>query len=81
VTPRNDARALPAHRAFVVQLHAGADPARRLLSGRVEHVVSGESAHFDTLGELLAFMARRPATPPGGAGRPARGRRTEEEPR
>ena len=26
--------------------------------GRVEHVVSGQAAHFATLEELLAFMTR-----------------------
>jgi hypothetical protein len=28
------------------------------IEGRVEHVVSGQSTHFDSLEELLAFMAR-----------------------
>ena len=45
-------------RAFVVQLHATAVVAQGQLSGRVEHVLSGQAAHFQTLGELLAFMAR-----------------------
>lgn len=45
-------------RAFVVQLHATAVVAQGQLSGRVEHVQSGQAAHFDTLDELLAFMAR-----------------------
>jgi hypothetical protein len=26
--------------------------------GRVEHVVSGQATHFDSLEELLAFMRR-----------------------
>ena len=46
------------HRAFVVQLHATAAVAQGQLSGRVEHVLSGQAAHFQTLNELLAFMAR-----------------------
>jgi len=29
----------------------------RVLSGRVEHVLSGESAHFESLEQLLAFIA------------------------
>jgi len=28
------------------------------IAGRVEHVVSGQSTHFDSLEELLAFVAR-----------------------
>ena len=51
-------RPLPVERAFVVQLHAMAVVAQGQLSGRVEHVLSGQAAHFDTLDELLAFMAR-----------------------
>lgn len=46
---------LPAARAFVVHLHGAAEPARSALIGRVEHIVSAESAHFDTLDELLRF--------------------------
>ena len=49
-------------RAFVVQLHATAVVAQGQLSGRVEHVLSGQAAHFQTLDELLAFMARVLAT-------------------
>ena len=50
------------HRAFVVQLHATAVVAQGQLSGRVEHVLSGQAAHFQTVDELLAFMARVLAT-------------------
>ena len=49
---------LPVQRAFVVQLHATAVVAQGQLTGRVEHVLSGQAAHFNTLDELLAFMAR-----------------------
>jgi hypothetical protein len=52
-----EAPSLPHRRAFVVQLHAESDVARGLVFGRVEHVVSGEAAHFRTLDELVAFMA------------------------
>ena len=52
------APALPVHRAFVVQLHATAVVGQGQLSGRVEHVLSGQAAHFQILDELLAFMAR-----------------------
>jgi hypothetical protein len=40
------------YRAFVVQLHATAVVAQGQLSGRVEHVLSGQAAHFQTLNEL-----------------------------
>jgi hypothetical protein len=51
-------RALPVERAFVVQLRPEALPEEGLLVGRVEHVVSGRSEHFDSLPELLAFLGR-----------------------
>jgi hypothetical protein len=51
-------RPLPVERAFVVQLHATAVVAERQLTGRVEHVLSGQAAHFHTLDELLAFITR-----------------------
>ena len=51
-------RPLPVQRAFVVQLHATAVVARGQLTGRVEHVLSGQAVHFHSLDELLAFMAR-----------------------
>ena len=59
ITPDPTAdRPLPVQRAFVVQLHATAAVAQGQLSGRVEHVLSGQVAHFHTLDELLAFIAR-----------------------
>ena len=51
-------RRLPAERAFVAQLLATAAVAPGGLEGRVEHVVSGQAAHFHSLEDLLAFMAR-----------------------
>ena len=68
-----DEQPLPVERAFVVQLHATADVTQARISGRVEHVVSGQARHFHTLKELLTFMARvltpqaprrRPRRPP-----------------
>jgi len=44
------------HRAFVVKLSSAEDPA--CVAGRVEHVASGESARFEALEELGAFLAR-----------------------
>ncbi|HVO25173.1 MAG TPA: hypothetical protein VMW56_16250 [Candidatus Margulisiibacteriota bacterium] len=49
---------LPPERAFVVEFRRG--HARALeegpLSGRVEHVVSGKAARFESAGELLDFV-------------------------
>ena len=49
---------LPAKRAFVVQLHADAQVERHHFKGRVEHVVSYQATHFDSLEELLTFIVR-----------------------
>ena len=49
---------LSVHRAFVVQFRAETDVKQGRFVGRVEHVVSGQAAHFASLEELLAFMAR-----------------------
>ncbi|HLK10844.1 MAG TPA: hypothetical protein VKW76_05650 [Candidatus Binatia bacterium] len=50
--------ALPAGRAFVVQLYADADLANGVVRGRVEHVVSGVAARFDSVADLIGWMAR-----------------------
>ncbi len=49
---------LSVHWAFVVHFRLSTDIAQGQIEGRVEHVVSGQSTHFDSLEELLAFMAR-----------------------
>ncbi len=49
---------LSVHRAFVVHFRTSSNVARGPIAERVEHVVSGQSTHFDSLEELLAFMAR-----------------------
>ncbi len=54
-----DPPSLSIHRAFVVHLRDDADVVRRRISGRVEHVVSGQGAHFASLDELLQFIAQR----------------------
>jgi hypothetical protein len=43
--------------AFVVQLPRQPRPERGVFSGRVEHVDSGCSTHFETVEEFLAFVA------------------------
>ena len=49
---------LSVHRAFVVHFRLSTNLARGPIEGRVEHIVSGQSTHFDSLEELVAFMAR-----------------------
>lgn len=48
--------ALPAERAFVVQLRADADLARGIVAGRIEHVVSGVAAPFESIEQLIGCM-------------------------
>ena len=62
----------PSERTFVVQFRAETDVERGRFVGRVEHVVSGQAAQFQSLEELLAFMARvlstvRAKRPEGGS--------------
>ena len=45
-------------RAFVVQFRADAVVEQGHLTGRVEHVVSGQATDFQSLETLLAFIAR-----------------------
>ena len=48
---------LPADRTFVVQFRATpAEVERDLDHGRVEHLVSGQAARFDTWNDLHAFV-------------------------
>jgi len=54
---------LSPHRAFVVQFHARTDLKRGHCAGRVEHVVSGQATRFQSVKELLAFIARVLPTP------------------
>ncbi len=44
--------------AFVVQFRVETDLVQGRCTGRVEHVVSGQAAHFQSLEELLAFLTR-----------------------
>jgi hypothetical protein len=43
-------------RAFVVQFRTETDVAGGCVTGRVEHVVSGQATHFASIEELLAFI-------------------------
>jgi hypothetical protein len=46
----------PTQRAFVVQIHVEADVAQDEVRGRVEHIVSGQTTHFDTVEALVQFI-------------------------
>jgi hypothetical protein len=48
--------ALPTNRAFVVQFRTQPTGPPSSYAGRVEHLVSGQVARFQSLEELLAFM-------------------------
>lgn len=58
--PRSTSRRSPLlpHHAFVVQFHADTDVDAGRLMGRVEHVISRQALSFQSLDELLAFIAR-----------------------
>jgi hypothetical protein len=45
-------------RSFRVQFRADADIRRGDCSGRVEHIRSGDAAHFSSADELLSFLAQ-----------------------
>jgi hypothetical protein len=51
-----DQPSLPTHRAFVVQVYAAADLKQGQFTGRVEHIVSGQATHFQSVAELVTFM-------------------------
>ena len=53
---------LPTNRAFVLQFRAEADVQQGRFDGRIEHVVSGQTAHFHSIEELVEFLAQ--ALPP-----------------
>jgi len=50
--------ALAARRAFVVQFRAETELTQARCAGRVEHVVTGQATHFQSVEELLAFLTR-----------------------
>jgi hypothetical protein len=59
---------LSVHHAFVVHFRMNSSVAQGQVAGRVEHVASGQSTHFASLEELLAFMGQVLAAvraPPG----------------
>jgi hypothetical protein len=59
----NEKPSLPARRAFVVQFYAEAQMEQGHFRGRVEHLVSHQATHFESLEELLAFIVCRVMKP------------------
>ena len=55
--PANNSAHLSVIRAFVVQCRAETAVEQGHLTGRVEHVVSGQAIDFESLETLLAFIA------------------------
>ena len=49
---------LPSDRAFVIQVRGDANPVEGDFRGRVEHLVSLQATHFESVEELTAFIAR-----------------------
>lgn len=47
---------LSVHRSFLLRLYPGSDPDAAEISGRVEHVVSGETSEFRSMSDLLHFI-------------------------
>jgi hypothetical protein len=45
-------------RAFVVQFRDETQIEAGHMAGRVEHVISGQASHFESLDALLAFLER-----------------------
>jgi len=60
--PPADESPLSPPRAFVVQLREHADVEHGQWAGRIEHVTSSRATHFQSLEQLLAFVARILAT-------------------
>jgi hypothetical protein len=49
---------MSAQHAFVVQFTPDANPESGSCTGRVEHVVSGQATHFDSIEDLLRFFTQ-----------------------
>jgi hypothetical protein len=56
--PTDNPAHLSVHWAFVVQFQVDTAVEQGHLAGRVEHVVSGQAADFQSLDTLLAFIAQ-----------------------
>ena len=56
--PKASGSPLSVHRAFVVQFRSETDAAHGRIAGRIEHVVSQQTAPFQSWAEMQAFMAQ-----------------------
>jgi hypothetical protein len=56
--PKAQYSPLSVHGTFVVHFRLSTDVAHNELAGRIEHIASGQLAHFTSLEELLAFIGR-----------------------
>jgi hypothetical protein len=56
--PTDNPARLSVHRAFVVQFQADTVVEQGHLAGRVEHVVSGQAADFQSLETMLMFIGQ-----------------------
>lgn len=56
--PRPSKPPLSPHWAFVVQFRVGTELESGRIWGKVEHVVSGQATHFESLDELMTFMTQ-----------------------
>jgi hypothetical protein len=54
----NAIKQLSPERAFVVVFHPADGPNQPPSTGRVEHVSSGQTRHFESWQELIEFVAR-----------------------
>jgi hypothetical protein len=64
--PETPATALPAARAFVLQIARRAAIDGGSLAGRIEHVTSGRACHFASTEELLRFVLAMLGDQPAG---------------
>ena len=56
--PEIDSSLLAPEHAFVIQFHANTDVEKGRMTGRIEHVVTGQATYFESLEALLAFITR-----------------------
>jgi len=57
-TSAKPASTLPSDHAFVVQFRTQLKGQRVRYAGRIEHLASGQAAHFHSLAELQRFIAQ-----------------------
>ena len=57
-TPAYNRPSLPVNHAFAVQFRYGTEAARDVVSGRVEHIASGQATRFESWEQLQQFIVR-----------------------